>query len=54
MQPVSNKIFKSPYMIEIKPTKKHEKMLPTWEDVIYQRLEECMRVLKPNGTLIFK
>lgn len=25
-----------------------------WEDDIRQGFEECMRVLKPNGTLIFK
>ena len=27
---------------------------PSWEDDIRQGFEECMRVLKPNGTLIFK
>lgn len=28
--------------------------LSSWEDDIRQGFEECMRVLKPNGTLIFK
>lgn len=29
-------------------------LLPTWEDDLRQGFNECMRVLKPNGTLIFK
>lgn len=27
---------------------------PTWKDDIRQGFKECLRVLKPNGTLIFK
>lgn len=34
--------------------KKYGKLLPTWEDDIRCGFEECMRVLKPNGILIFK
>lgn len=34
--------------------KKYGKLLPTWEDDIRAGFNECMRVLKPNGTLIFK
>ena len=34
--------------------KKYGRLLPSWEDDIRQGFEECMRVLKPNGTLIFK
>jgi hypothetical protein len=33
---------------------KYGKLLPTWEDDIRGGFEECMRVLKTNGTLIFK
>lgn len=34
--------------------KKYGILLPTWESYIAGGIEECMRVLKPNGTLIFK
>lgn len=35
--------------------KKYGKLkLDTWKDDIRQGFNECMRVLKPNGTLIFK
>lgn len=34
--------------------KKYGRLLPSWEDDIRQGFEECMRVLKPTGTLIFK
>ena len=30
------------------------KLFPTWEDSIRKAVNECMRVLKPNGVLIFK
>lgn len=47
--------------LEIRPdvvsswlAKKYGRLLPSWEDDIRQGFEECMRVLKPNGTLIFK
>lgn len=34
--------------------KKYGKLTSTWQDDIQQGFTECMRVLKPNGTLIFK
>ncbi|CAJ1315945.1 class I SAM-dependent methyltransferase [Paenibacillus nuruki] len=34
--------------------KKYGKLTSTWQDDIRQGFAECMRVLKPNGTLIFK
>ena len=35
--------------------KKYGKLNPdTWQEDIAQGFRECMRVLKPNGTLIFK
>jgi len=33
---------------------KYGVLLPTWETDIRAGFEECMRVLEPNGTLIFK
>ena len=34
--------------------KKYGKLTDEWEIDIKQGFDECMRVLKPNGTLIFK
>lgn len=34
--------------------KKYGKLLPSWETDIKAGFDECMRVLKTNGTLIFK
>lgn len=34
--------------------KKYGVLTSTWEDDIKQGFNECMRVLKPNGTLVFK
>ncbi|HZG83854.1 SAM-dependent methyltransferase [Paenibacillus sp.] len=34
--------------------KKYGKLGPDWKEDIKQGFQECMRVLKPNGTLIFK
>ncbi|MBO0961456.1 SAM-dependent methyltransferase [Neobacillus sp. MM2021_6] len=34
--------------------KKYGKLGQDWQDDIAQGFNECMRVLKPNGTLIFK
>lgn len=34
--------------------KKYGVLLPSWETDIKAGFDECMRVLKPNGTLIFK
>jgi ubiquinone/menaquinone biosynthesis C-methylase UbiE len=34
--------------------KKYGNLLPTWEDDIRNGLNECMRVVEPYGTVIFK
>lgn len=34
--------------------KKYGKLPSNWQDVLKKGFDECMRVLKPNGTLIFK
>jgi len=34
--------------------KMYGKLLPSWEDDIEAGFSECFRVLKPNGTLVFK
>lgn len=34
--------------------KKYGKLPSNWQDLIQKGFEECWRVLKPNGTLIFK
>ena len=34
--------------------KKYGVLFPTWETDIKAGFEECMRVLKPNGVLVFK
>lgn len=34
--------------------KKYGKLENNWQEVISKGFDECMRVLKPNGTLIFK
>lgn len=34
--------------------KKYGRLLPSWEDDIKQGFNECMRVLRPYGTLVFK
>lgn len=47
--PHLNKLGKSSWM-----AKKYGVLLPTWEIDIKQGILECLRVLKPSGTLIFK
>lgn len=34
--------------------KKYGKLPNNWEEMLKKGFDECMRVLKPNGTLIFK
>ena len=34
--------------------KKYGKLPDDWKSIIHEGFKECMRVLKPNGTLIFK
>lgn len=51
-------LFDPPHLKNIGQTswlaKKYGRLFPTWEDDIKQGFAECMRVLKPNGVLIFK
>lgn len=47
--PHLNKLGKNSWM-----AKKYGKLFPDWEMDIKAGFDECMRVLKPNGTLIFK
>lgn len=47
--PHMNKLGKETWM-----AKKYGVLFPTWEIDIKQGVNECMRVLKPNGVLIFK
>lgn len=51
-------VFDPPHLIKAGKNswlaKKYGVLEDTWEDDIAQGFRECMRVLKPNGTLIFK
>ena len=51
-------VFDPPHLIRAGEkswlAKKYGKLDENWEEDIKQGFEECMRVLKPNGTLIFK
>lgn len=52
-------IFDPPHLLRAGPkswlAKKYGKLNPhTWQKDIGQGFDECMRVLKPNGTLVFK
>lgn len=47
--PHMNKLGKGTWMAQ-----KYGVLLPTWETDIRAGFDECMRVLKPYGTLIFK
>jgi ubiquinone/menaquinone biosynthesis C-methylase UbiE len=51
-------VFDPPHLKDLGMTswlaKKYGKLLSTWDDDISQGFEECFRVLKNNGTLIFK
>lgn len=51
-------VFDPPHLEKLGKTswmaKKYGKLFPDWEMDIKAGLSECMRVLKPNGTLIFK
>lgn len=51
-------IFDPPHLLKVGENswlyKKYGKLSDTWQTDIKQGFDECMRVLKPNGTLIFK
>lgn len=51
-------VFDPPHLRKLGATswmaKKYGKLNDDWRQVIHDGFAECMRVLKPNGTLIFK
>jgi ubiquinone/menaquinone biosynthesis C-methylase UbiE len=51
-------VFDPPHLIRVGESswmaKKYGKLNENWKDDIRQGFNECMRVLKPNGVLIFK
>lgn len=51
-------VFDPPHLIRCGENswmfKKYGKLSDSWESNLSQGFDECMRVLKPNGTLIFK
>lgn len=51
-------VFDPPHLKTLGETswmaKKYGKLPNNWKEVISKGFDECMRVLKPNGTLIFK
>lgn len=51
-------VFDPPHLKKLGETswlaKKYGKLPDNWRVVISKGFEECMRVLKPNGTLVFK
>jgi SAM-dependent methyltransferase len=51
-------VFDPPHLITLGAdswmAKKYGRLDENWEKVIHDGFAECMRVLKPNGTLIFK
>lgn len=51
-------VFDPPHLLKVGEnswlTKKYGKLSDTWPQDLKQGFDECMRVLKPYGTLIFK
>lgn len=51
-------VFDPPHLLKVGENswlaKKYGKLEESWQDDIKKGFDECMRVLKPNGTLIFK
>lgn len=51
-------VFDPPHLLKIGETsymaKKYGKLSDNWKEDIKKGFDECMRVLKPNGILIFK
>jgi ubiquinone/menaquinone biosynthesis C-methylase UbiE len=51
-------VFDPPHLVTVGDNswmaKKYGKLESTWKEDLKQGFRECMRVLKPNGTLIFK
>lgn len=51
-------IFDPPHLVKAKETawlvKKYGKLDENWRDMLHDGFAECMRVLKPDGVLVFK
>lgn len=51
-------VFDPPHLRQAGPkswqAKKYGKLPPDWEEELRQGFRECFRVLRPNGTLVFK
>ena len=50
-------VFDPPHIVsnsESQITKKYGKLEGDWREMLRQGFKECFRILKPNGTLIFK
>ena len=51
-------VFDPPHLLKVGENawmaKKYGKLPDNWKQLIHDGFNECMRVLKPNGTLIFK
>lgn len=51
-------VFDPPHLLKVGETswlaKKYGKLNENWKEDIKQGFKECMRVLKPNGVLVFK
>lgn len=51
-------VFDPPHMLRAGPKSwlaaKYGKLSPDWKEDLKQGFAECIRVLKPNGTLVFK
>ena len=51
-------VFDPPHLIKANDTawlvKKYSKLDETWPEMLHDGFKECMRVLKPDGVLIFK
>lgn len=51
-------VFDPPHLLKVGEnswlSKKYGKLSETWSEDLKQGFSECMRVLKPNGTLTFK
>lgn len=51
-------VFDPPYVRRLEArgviTKKYGTLIPGWQEMLCAGFEECFRVLRPNGVLIFK
>lgn len=51
-------VFDPPHLMSLGKTswlaKKYGELFPSWKNDLAEGFKECFRVLKPNGTLIFK